>query len=118
MDVLCKFQAAFRGLRGRRHWRVVLLAVVCIQKSWKGHHWGRKPLRKKHECASRIQAVTRGMIYRELAKKRKSAAVSVQSHYQGHMARKRVKHMHAMGLRIQNNWRRFRAQVTVKQELF
>mmetsp|Transcript_109430 Transcript_109430/g.172525 ORF Transcript_109430/g.172525 Transcript_109430/m.172525 type:complete len:1919 (-) Transcript_109430:123-5879(-) len=48
----------------------------------------------------------------------KGSVTRIQARWRGMRGRQRVKTMHAAGLKIQTNWRRFCAQIDVKQILF
>merc|ERR1719399_2539558 len=65
LDGITKFQSHFRGLRGRRHMQVLTTAASTIQRMYRGHLMGRKPLHDMHRQATKIQALYRGVRYRE-----------------------------------------------------
>jgi len=58
-DSATGFQSSFRGIRCRRHLFVLKTAAICIQRHYRGHVDGRKPVRERHANASRIQAFAR-----------------------------------------------------------
>lgn len=112
------FQASFRGLRGRRHMAVLTSAVVCIQRYYKGHLYGRRPMHEMHTNAAKIQAMMRGVFFRENRRDRIVALTEIQAHVRGHHARMLVKRMQKAAVMIQRNWRRFQAQLDVKIILY
>merc|ERR1711971_54075 len=93
MSTCTKFQSGYRGLQGRRWYAKWVKQTKLIQKTYRGHLHGRRWLRKRHESATKIQAMSRGVAWREVMRKRKRASTAVTSHYRGHQARVRVKKM-------------------------
>lgn len=113
-----RFQASFKGLLGRRRHMVIVNAALTVQRLYRGHLFGRRVMHEQHLCAARIQAMYHGVAQRALNKKRIRAINWIMSHVRGHFARKRVAKMHASGLKIQRNWRRFQSQLDVKIILY
>lgn len=111
---LTRFQASFRGILARRRHMVLLSATQIIQNTYRGRLYGRLPMRKLVHSASKIQAMARGVAQREIERMRARKATYIQARYHGMVSRKHVKHINAMALKLQRNWRRFQAQLDVK----
>eukprot|EP00928_Gymnodinium_smaydae_P070344 TRINITY_DN54196_c0_g1_i1.p1 TRINITY_DN54196_c0_g1~~TRINITY_DN54196_c0_g1_i1.p1 ORF type:complete len:1836 (-),score=531.89 TRINITY_DN54196_c0_g1_i1:66-5468(-) len=118
IETCTRFQSAFRGLQGRRVANVVNQAVRTIQRYYRGHLYGRRPVQEMHESASRIQALARGVAFREKNRDRIKKATHIEAHARGMLARLRVRRMKAAGLKLQTNWRRFQAQLDIKIMLY
>jgi hypothetical protein len=118
MAVTTRFQASFRGLRWRRKLDRLRKATIVIQRYYRGLHWARNPNRDKAHKAAKIQAMVRGFFYRKHLKRRSDAATHIASHIRGMLGRLRVRLMKESGQKIQNNWRRFQAQLDVKMLLY
>mmetsp|Transcript_133457 Transcript_133457/g.231981 ORF Transcript_133457/g.231981 Transcript_133457/m.231981 type:complete len:1798 (+) Transcript_133457:140-5533(+) len=115
---LTNFQAAYRGILGRRHIGKLTKAIIDCQRLWRGWDKGRRKMQKKAEAASKIQALARGVAHRHAKKDRVKKATAIQAHLRGLLARKRVARMHQAVLKIQTNHRRFQAQIEVKRILY
>lgn len=118
MNVLIMFQGAFRGLRSRRRSILLQQSALKIQQEYRAHLHVHVPMAKKQASAAKIQAVVRAVAERTHMKDYRAKVVRIQCHYKGLRSRRRVREMHRAGLLIQKTWRRFWAQVNVKQELF
>merc|ERR1719408_690378 len=93
-------------------------AAQCIQRMYRGHLMGRKPMHDMNSYATKIHAMTRGVAYREGVRWRIKNALYVQAHWKGVKARKLVARMKSSGILIQKNWRRFQAQLDTKLALY
>ncbi|CAJ1460346.1 unnamed protein product [Effrenium voratum] len=113
-----RFQASWRAWSCRRRLRIRWDAVVRIQKVIRGFIHGRRPMRLRHKSAARIQALVRGIFNRQRHQRRLAAAIRIQAHIWGLWGRKQVKKIQAAATKLQRNWRRFQAQLHVKQMLY
>eukprot|EP00927_Polykrikos_kofoidii_P034373 TRINITY_DN29173_c0_g1_i1.p1 TRINITY_DN29173_c0_g1~~TRINITY_DN29173_c0_g1_i1.p1 ORF type:complete len:1809 (-),score=307.62 TRINITY_DN29173_c0_g1_i1:171-5597(-) len=113
-----RFQSAFRGLIGRRRAKVLKTAAITIQRFYRGRLFGRLPMREKHENAAKIQAMARGVAFRENRRLRIRSATYIAAHIRGCLARNKIRRMRLGVQSIQNNWRRFQAQLDVKVILY
>mmetsp|Transcript_30389 Transcript_30389/g.48690 ORF Transcript_30389/g.48690 Transcript_30389/m.48690 type:complete len:1768 (-) Transcript_30389:337-5640(-) len=113
-----RFQSCWRGTFNRRIQQRRQDAALIIQRGVRGMIYGRRFMRNRHLKAARIQALIRGIMHRALDQKRLAAAVRIQSHSHGMVSRAYVKKIQRASTMLQTNWRRFQAQVDVKQILF
>merc|ERR1719265_2973068 len=93
-------------------------AAICLQRYYRGHLYGRRPVKEMDNEAIRIQALFRGVIVRGRRLKMFQAARRIQARIRGMFARKRVNKMRKAVLRIQTNWRRWQAQLNIKIRLY
>ncbi|KAM9005806.1 abnormal spindle-like microcephaly-associated protein isoform 1-T1 [Sarcophilus harrisii] len=112
-SVVC-IQAAFRGMKTRKHLRVMQLAAIFIQRRFRS-----SMIRKRYLSLRRatvlIQrkyraAVCAKHVFQEYLRLRK-AVVVLQSHYRRYMVKKKIKQMHQAATIIQTAFRRHRAFV-------
>lgn len=113
-----KFQAGYRGLVSRRRMEVFRQAAVCVQRYYRGHLYGRRPVKEMHTEATRIQGLFRGVIVRSRRQQMFKAAQAIQARIRGVRGRKRVSTMRKAVIRIQTNWRRWQAQLNIKIRLY
>jgi len=118
MKTTTKFQASFRGLLGRRKHAVLYEASNTIQRFYRGHLYGRRPIREMHDSAAKIQALARGVSYRDGRKLRIKSATYIEAHARGMLGRLYIKRMRVGVQKLQNNWRRFQGQLDVKVILY
>jgi hypothetical protein len=118
MSTGTRFQSAFRGILCRRKKAALARAVQTIQRYYRGHLYGRRPIAEMHENAAKIQAMTRGVAHRGVHGKRNDAATYISARGRGMLARSLVRRMKKGGQKIQNNWRRFQSQLDVKILLY
>ncbi|XP_043820352.1 abnormal spindle-like microcephaly-associated protein [Dromiciops gliroides] len=108
-------QAAFRGMKTRRHLKVMHLAATLIQRRFRS-----SMIRKRYLSLKRatilIQRKYRATVcakrdYQEYLCLRKTVIV-LQSHYRRFMVKKKVKEMHQAATIIQTAFRRHRGYVS------
>merc|ERR1719183_2682771 len=71
-----------------------------------------------HVMGGKIQALYRGVAYREHERLKARKATYIQGRWQGVMARKLVARMKTSATKIQTNWRRFQGQLHLKLILY
>lgn len=113
-----RFQASWRAFADRRNLEVRWAAIVSIQKVIRGYIHGRNWLRMRHKSAARIQALVRGIFQRQRHAKRLAAAIRIQARIRGLFDRKQVRNIQTAATKLQRNWRRFQAQLQVKQMVY
>jgi hypothetical protein len=118
IDGITCFQSHFRGLRGRRHMAVLSTAASTIQRMYRGHLMGRKPMHDMHVTGGKIQALSRGVAYRENERRKARKATYIQGRWKGVSTRKMVARMKKSATMIQTNWRRFQGQLHLKLILY
>merc|ERR1719162_1736848 len=85
---------------------------------YRGHLMGRKPMHDMHVLASKMQAQSRGVGFREDARNRARKGTYIQAHWKGVRIRMMVARMKKSANTIQRNWRRFQAQIHLKLILY
>lgn len=115
---LSKLQAMYRGVCTRRRMAVLKTGGRKILKAFRGFIHGRRHWHRLNQQAAKIQAMVRGVKVRKVYRKRIAAALAIQCHFRGMMDRLYVKHLHKCMLKLQRNWRRFQAQLTVKSLIY
>lgn len=113
-----RFQAAWRAFAGRRKVRRRQAAAVTIQKVIRGFLHGRRLIRQRHKAAARIQALVRGIFTRQRHRRRLEAAIRIQARIRGLWGRQKVAQIQRAAGKLQRNWRRFQAQLHVKQMVY
>ncbi|XP_074164767.1 abnormal spindle-like microcephaly-associated protein isoform X2 [Sminthopsis crassicaudata] len=112
-SVIC-IQAAFRGMKTRKHLRAMQLAAILIQRRFRSSMIRKRYLSLKRATVL-IQrkyraAVCAKHVFQEYLRLRK-AVVVLQSHYRQYMVKKKIKQMHQAATIIQTAFRRHRAFV-------
>eukprot|EP00933_Yihiella_yeosuensis_P045171 TRINITY_DN4049_c0_g2_i1.p1 TRINITY_DN4049_c0_g2~~TRINITY_DN4049_c0_g2_i1.p1 ORF type:complete len:1832 (-),score=407.81 TRINITY_DN4049_c0_g2_i1:158-5284(-) len=118
LHTIVRFQSKWRSTLTRRRAETVQRAVECIQRYYRGHMYGRRPMADMHKNCSKIQAMLRGATLRELNRFKAKSAAYVQAHWRGHWVRLVAKKKLKGAILIQANWRRFQAQLDVKIILY
>ncbi|CAK9011879.1 unnamed protein product [Durusdinium trenchii] len=113
-----RFQASWRAFAGRRKIKARLSAAVAIQKVLRGFVHGRRLIRRRHKAAARIQALVRGIFTRQRHQKRLAAAIRIQARIRGLWGRQKVQKIQRAASLLQRNWRRFQAQLHMKQMVY
>ncbi|XP_021053288.1 abnormal spindle-like microcephaly-associated protein [Mus pahari] len=104
-------QAAFRGLKTRRHLKAMHLAATLIQRRFRTLLMRRKFLSLR-KTAIRIQRQYRARLYAKCSRQQlllEKAVIKIQSSYKGWVVRKRVRKMHMAATVIQATFRMHRA---------
>lgn len=91
---------------------------MTIQKVIRGFLHGRRLIRQRHKAAARIQALVRGIFTRQRDRRRLEAAIRIQARIRGLWGRQKVAQIQRAAGKLQRNWRRFQAQLHVKQMVY
>ncbi|XP_023562985.1 abnormal spindle-like microcephaly-associated protein [Octodon degus] len=105
-----RIQAAFRGMRARRHLKVMHLAAILVQKRFRALMVRRKFLSLK-KTVTWIQRKYRAKRHLQQFLQLQKAAIKIQSSYRGWVVRKKMQEMHRAAVVIQATFRMHRNYV-------
>jgi len=113
-----RIQAMFRGWKCRKQLDLFQWGANIIQRGYRMHIYGKKPVREMHKNQARIAALLRGVLVRSQRKAFAAKITKVNVHARGYLCRLHMKKKYKSATTIQTTWRRFQVSLETKIDLY